>query len=178
MLELVLIALFGALVWFWMDSMAAREVAEATGKHACKREGLQFLDDTVAFAGLGFGRDDMTRLKLRRTYRFEFSDTGDNRLTGLVVLLGREVQTLDLEKRYIEVSSHSEAQPEAPVDLFREWEKKRAKTAPQQAGSRPPGFTEPGVKAPSVVQPQIPAWRWEGSHHPRHGHRSPTEEES
>ncbi|MDP2830153.1 MAG: DUF3301 domain-containing protein [Sulfuricellaceae bacterium] len=177
-MELFLIGLFGALVWFWMDSMATREVAEATGKQACKREGLQFLDDTVAFASLGFGRDDMTRLKLRRTYRFEFSDTGDNRLKGMIVLLGREVQTLDLEKRYIEVSRQSEARPEPPVDLFREWEKKRAKTAPQQAGSRAPSHPPEPVNTPSTTQPRISEWRWEGSHRPRHGRRSPTEEES
>ncbi|MFA7317382.1 MAG: DUF3301 domain-containing protein [Sulfuricella sp.] len=135
-MELFLIIFFLVLGWFWIDSMAAREQAELTGKRACRKEGVQFLDDTVAFSGLGFGRDGWGHLKLRRTYRFEFSDTGDNRLKGMVVMLGREVETLDLEKRFLE------------------------------------------VKAPLVIPPQIPMWRWEGSHHPRHGHRNPTEEES
>lgn len=136
MLELSLIVFFLALGWFWLDSMAAREVAETAGKRACREGGVQFLDDTVAFAALGFGRDGVGHLKPRRTYRFEFSDTGDNRLKGMVVMLGREVETLDLEQRYIEVMP-SEAAP-----------------------------------------PRIPAWHWEGSPRPRHGHRSRDEEES
>jgi len=136
MMELGLIGFFAALVWFWIDTMAARETAEVAGKRACREAGVQFLDDTVAFAGLGFGRDGWGHLKLRRTYRFEFSDTGDNRLKGLVVMLGREVETLDLERRYIEVMT------------------------------------------PAVIRPQIPAWHWEGSPHPRHGHHSRDEEES
>lgn len=110
MFELILIVLFLALGWFWLDSMAAREVAESAGKRACREENVQFLDDTVAFSGLGFGRDGMGRLKFRRSYRFEFSDTGDNRLRGMVAMLGREVETLDLERRYIEVMP-SEAPP-------------------------------------------------------------------
>jgi hypothetical protein len=58
---------------------------------------LQFLDDTVAFARLRLGRDDAGRLRLRRTYGFEFSDTGDNRRQGAIVMLGARVESLQLE---------------------------------------------------------------------------------
>ncbi len=94
-----LLGLFGlaAAGWFWLDAMRAREAAQAAGKRACEREGLQFLDDTVAIEKLALARDARGRLLVRRIYRFEFSDTGDNRLEGTIVLLGGRVQSLTME---------------------------------------------------------------------------------
>ena len=57
---------------------------------------LLLLDDTVALASLRPGRDDEGRLRLRRVYRFEYSDTGNNRRDGQVTLLGSELVTLHL----------------------------------------------------------------------------------
>ena len=61
---------------------------------ACADEGLQFLDDTVAIRSLRLVRDDDGRLRLRRIYGFEYSDTGDNRRPGTVTLLGQRVELL------------------------------------------------------------------------------------
>jgi hypothetical protein len=97
MLELSTLALLAALVWLWFDSMRARERALALGKRACARDGLMFLDETVACVALGFARDDRGRLALRRTYAFEFSDTGNNRRSGSIVMLGGEVESLHTE---------------------------------------------------------------------------------
>ena len=36
-------------------------------------------------------------IRLRRTYSFEFSDTGDNRRHGAIVMLGGELQDMQLE---------------------------------------------------------------------------------
>ena len=94
MAESITLLLLAALVWLWFDSMRARERALATGKRACQRDGLMFLDETVECIGLGFARDDNGRLALRRTYGFEFSDTGDNRRSGSIVMLGGEVESL------------------------------------------------------------------------------------
>ena len=97
MLELSTLLLFGALVWLWFDSMRARERALASGKRACERDGLLFLDETVECVSLGFARDADGTLALRRTYKFEFSDTGNNRRSGSVVMLGGEVESLYTE---------------------------------------------------------------------------------
>jgi hypothetical protein len=99
MAEAAAILLFGALGWFWLDSMRAREAARLAGVLACRRHGLQFLDDTVAVSALGLARDRRGHAKIRRTYRFEFSDTGDNRLEGAIVVLGAEVESVVLEPR-------------------------------------------------------------------------------
>ena len=97
MWESAAIVLILAAIVFWVDSLRAREKALAAGRGACARYGVQFLDETVVFAALGLARDDEGRLRLRRTYTFEFSDTGDNRRHGAIVMLGGELQDMQLE---------------------------------------------------------------------------------
>jgi hypothetical protein len=97
MWELAALAtVLGAAV-LWADSLRARERAVAAGREACRRYGVQLLDDTVAFARLRLARDDEGRLRLRRTYTFEFSETGDNRRHGAIVMLGAQLEDLQLE---------------------------------------------------------------------------------
>lgn len=96
-LDLFLLLLFAALVWFWYDSLRALEAARKAGKQACLREGVQFLDDTVTVSALALGRNAQGSLVIRRSYRFEFSDTGDNRLEGTLVLLGARVESMEME---------------------------------------------------------------------------------
>jgi Protein of unknown function (DUF3301) len=95
--ELLAIAAVLGATWLWIDSLRARERAVAAGRAACARHGLQFLDETVAFVKLRPARDDGGRLRLQRTYAFEFSDTGDNRRHGVIVTLGGEIAELQME---------------------------------------------------------------------------------
>jgi hypothetical protein len=68
--NLLLLALIGAGVWFWIDSMNAREGAIAAAARACNDVNVQLLDQTVALesikparnrAGIWCG-DGLTRL--------------------------------------------------------------------------------------------------------------------
>lgn len=93
-MEIALLVLLALVAWYWMDSLAAREVALNAGRKACEREGLQFLDETVALSQLRLARNEAGTLALQRTFGFEFSDTGNNRRKGHVTLLGREVTML------------------------------------------------------------------------------------
>jgi len=97
MAESITLLLLAALVWLWFDSMRARERALLLGKRACKRDELMLLDDTVECVALGLARDADGRMALRRTYNFEFSDTGNNRRRGSIVMLGGEVESLYTE---------------------------------------------------------------------------------
>ena len=92
----VLLFLVGAAL-LWADSLRARERALAAGRAACQRYGVQLLDETVAASALRLARDGDGRLRIRRVFAFEFSDTGNNRRHGSVVILGAEVQDLELE---------------------------------------------------------------------------------
>lgn len=97
MWEALAIIVLIAVVLAWVDGMRARELAVQAGRSACERYNLQLLDDTVAFVRLGLARDEEGRLKVRRTYSFEFSDTGNNRRRGSIVTLGAELADLQLE---------------------------------------------------------------------------------
>lgn len=92
----ILVAVVSAAL-FWTDSLRARERALAAGRRACERYGVQLLDETVVFASLRLARDEDGRVRLKRTYSFEFSDTGDNRRHGAIVMLGPDLADLQLE---------------------------------------------------------------------------------
>jgi Protein of unknown function (DUF3301) len=91
------IVLIAAGVFLWLDSLRARERAVKAGRAACERYALQFLDDTVSFSRIRLRRDGEGQLRIARTYTFEFSDTGNNRRHGAIVMLGGELLDLQLE---------------------------------------------------------------------------------
>jgi hypothetical protein len=100
-LELVSLLALGGLAWLWFDSLKARDAGMHAARTACEAEGLQLLDDTVAIAGLKPARNDDGQLVLRRVYEFEYSDTGDNRRRGSVVLLGQQVMLVNVGLRAV-----------------------------------------------------------------------------
>jgi hypothetical protein len=97
LISLLFLLLVAALVWFWFDSLRALEVARNMGKRVCSDANVQFLDDTVANISLALARDKSGRRVLRRTYRFEFSETGNTRLEGQLILLGDKIESVTME---------------------------------------------------------------------------------
>ncbi len=95
-MEIISVLILGALAWLWLDSLKAREIAVKAGRAACEAEGLLFLDDTVSIEGLKLVRDAGGQVRIQRAYAFEYSDTGDNRLKGSVVMLGHRVMLLNV----------------------------------------------------------------------------------
>ncbi len=94
LLALLVIAILG---WYWMHSIRILEIARDAGRQVCIKDEVQFLDDTVASTGLALARDASGRRLLRRTYRFEFTETGNNRRDGEVVMLGDRVESVTME---------------------------------------------------------------------------------
>ncbi len=99
LLDVLGLLIFAAGGWLWYDSLKARETAVVAARAACAAEDLMLLDDTVAIARLGFGRDDGGTLRLRRVYGFEYSDTGNDRHGGSIALLGEHVLVINLALR-------------------------------------------------------------------------------
>ncbi|PZP49908.1 MAG: DUF3301 domain-containing protein [Azospira oryzae] len=95
--EIIALLALAAGLAFWYDTLRAREAALKVGKSLCQRAGVQLLDETVSVAAWGVGRNFNGRLAIRRRYRFEYSDTGDNRRQGCILLLGTEVLEARLE---------------------------------------------------------------------------------
>ncbi len=95
-METVSLGFLLLVAWFWFASFQARAAGMAAARAACAAEDLLLLDDTVALGALRPARDDEGRLRLRRVYHFEYSDTGDNRCAGQVTLLGSELLMVHL----------------------------------------------------------------------------------
>lgn len=81
--------------WFWLDSTQTRELAIGICRTACEQHQVQLLDHTVALRHLKL-RWPRQGLRLRRVYRFEFSEEGVSRRTGYLVMLGQELQEISL----------------------------------------------------------------------------------
>jgi hypothetical protein len=98
-IEIGIVALIMAVGWFWYDSMSAWEAGVQAARAACRAEGLQLLDETIAFASIRPRRDRSGRLCWLRIYHFEYSETGENRRHGSLHLLGRDLVFLGLGPR-------------------------------------------------------------------------------
>jgi hypothetical protein len=95
--EIFLLGLLGAGGWYWYAGMQVREQATAVGRRVCSQSGLQFLDETVALSRIRFARNSNGQLQFQRDYRFEFSDTGNNRRPGVIRMLGERVEWVSLD---------------------------------------------------------------------------------
>jgi len=87
----------GLVAWFVLDSLRARERAVEHGRQACKRGDVQFLDDTVQCVRTRLARNADGQVQVRRHYRFEFSETGNNRRLGRIVMLGPRLESMEME---------------------------------------------------------------------------------
>ena len=94
--EIIVVILLVALGAFWLTSLKVREAAVRAARVACDSEGLLLLDDTVAIRAIKLARNDEGHVRIQRTYDFEYSDTGDNRRKGSVVLLGTRVVVFNI----------------------------------------------------------------------------------
>ncbi len=98
MIHLITILVFALAIWFWLDSMRAREIATAACARTCQHLGVQFLDDTVALYRLRLRRNALGRMQIYRVYRFEFTESGDSRHSGTASMLGTQLEELHLER--------------------------------------------------------------------------------
>ena len=83
---LMLCATCAAMIW---RGFGIRELALKLARRHCKKLDIELLDENVAQRGLRLQRDRQGRLCLARDYNFEFTVTGDQRLSGCITLFGR-----------------------------------------------------------------------------------------
>jgi hypothetical protein len=134
---LLLLCLAAAVVWFWQDSLAARELANRTAIEACERLALQFLDGTVAFARIGIGRGRTGRLVLRRTYVFDYTANSIERRQGFVVVSDRSVETVGYAQDEQRDARKAERSPEASqVVRLDEWQRKDLPESEELGGGK------------------------------------------
>ena len=91
---LMLCAAFAA--WLWRG-YGIGEVALKLARRHCEKLDIELLDENVALRGLRLLRDAQGRLRLAREYNFEFTVTGDQRLTGCITLFGHHLARIELQ---------------------------------------------------------------------------------
>ena len=101
-IELVVVALIAGVIWIVFDGIHVRELAVAVAKSSCLENNVQLLDGTVVPKKFSIARGDSGSWVFRRTFQFEFSSTGDNRLRGQIVMDGKQHRFLDMENLYME----------------------------------------------------------------------------
>jgi hypothetical protein len=100
MIDLVDVAFllaFGLILYLGWLGVQAREHAYALVARHCRAKGLLLLDQSVSFKAAWLKRDSNGHVRFWRSYKFEFSSTGNERYHGLIVLLGRSVESIELE---------------------------------------------------------------------------------
>jgi len=88
--------LVAAVAWFWYASLQVRERATRIARDTCERQGLQFLEGTVALSRARPCRGPSGQLTLRRTYLFDYSSDGALRAQGFIVFVGTHLEGVGL----------------------------------------------------------------------------------
>lgn len=89
---LLILMIVGVIAFFTFT--AAREAAERAtviGRNACEAAGVQWLDQSVHAIGFRLRRHDDGWLGLERSFRFEYSEDGQDRHIGRLVLFGEKL---------------------------------------------------------------------------------------
>jgi hypothetical protein len=90
--SLILLMIAGAAGYAWWNAArAAAERATELGREACRVAGVQLLDHSVQASGLRLRRRADGRLGLERDFRFDWSDDGQDRHVGRMVLRDGEL---------------------------------------------------------------------------------------
>jgi hypothetical protein len=95
--ELIAIApliIFAYLIWQHNNiSIIARNLT----RHHCEKAGVQLLDQNVILNRIRIKTSPHSLLALQRHYAFEFSSVGDYRYKGMIRLLGKRMEKIELE---------------------------------------------------------------------------------
>ena len=93
---IVLCLLILSCSYFW-SAQRIKEFAYLATRAHCKQVDVQLLDQGIYLRGLWIKRDEEGRVRVWRSFNFEFTSNGVDRYKGLIVLLGKKVQNIELE---------------------------------------------------------------------------------
>ena len=99
--DLFWLTLIVLLLWHWWQSLKVKEVALKAASRHCEGLVLQLLDQSVYLRGIWLKRNDQGKIKIWRSYLFDFTATGDDRAKGRIALLGLEVTGITLDAHRI-----------------------------------------------------------------------------
>lgn len=95
--DLILIALLLGAYLYWCNGQKVKEIALKAVKAHCLSLDVQMLDEYVALNSIRLKREQAGEMRLQRTFLFEFSSTGNERYNGVCIMLGRRVESIQME---------------------------------------------------------------------------------
>ncbi len=95
--DLILIALLLGAYLYWFNGQQVKELALKAVRAHCFNLEVQMLDEYVALSSIRLKRDRTGKIRLRRTFLFEFSSTGNERYNGTCIMLGQRVESIQME---------------------------------------------------------------------------------
>ena len=95
--DILTFVLIVGLLWFWWDSRGSAEHATKIVQQHCDRMGVTFLNDTVGWKKIRFKRNRQGRIKLQRTYFFEFASDLQQQYQGEIIMLGQQLYKIDMD---------------------------------------------------------------------------------
>ena len=122
---LMLCAAFGA--WLWRG-YGIRELALKMARRHCEKLDIELLDQNVALRGLRLRRDQRGHLRLAREYDFEFTVTGDQRLSGCIILFGHQLGKVELDPHPFMAAADDEVLPSAQVVRLADWRREHSQS--------------------------------------------------
>ncbi|EMR13681.1 hypothetical protein MPL1_04065 [Methylophaga lonarensis MPL] len=93
----IVLIILAVVAWLWWDSRGVAELAIEIAKQRCHWAGVTFLNDTVAWKKVRLKRNRQGRMQIQRTYFFEFASDMQQRYRGEIVMLGKQLQSIDME---------------------------------------------------------------------------------
>jgi hypothetical protein len=90
LISMVSIILALTIFVFWHSHMKAREIGISLAKKLCDEAGVQLLDESISLRRTRLGRQESGLLRFKREYQFEYSEDGQIRRRGRVILLGHK----------------------------------------------------------------------------------------
>lgn len=99
--DLVLIFILLLLMTLWWQSRGSKQRAYHAARTYCHKMDVELLDQAVYLRKFWFKRDSNGTIKPWRSYYFEFSVDGDERYFGRVIMLGQQIQKIELEPHRI-----------------------------------------------------------------------------
>lgn len=100
--DLIWLLLVSGGLAYWWHARGTKERAQQLIQRHCRHLELQLLDDSVALRGFWLKRDERGRLRIWRSYNFEFSSLGDDRYQGRLIMLGDKIEAVDMEAHRID----------------------------------------------------------------------------
>jgi hypothetical protein len=102
--DLILITLLLGSGLYWFNGQQAKEAALQAVRVKCLNLEVQMLDEYVALSRIRLNRGSAGKIQLQRAFLFEFSSTGNDRYNGICIMLGRRVESIQMELYRIEES--------------------------------------------------------------------------